>query len=757
MTRYVIRVGRFARQAGIALLFVLAALGGTLSGVVFAYIGDLPQIRQLDDYTPSTITRVHALGGEVIGEFAVQRRVVVSYDDISPTLRQAIIAAEDSEFASHVGLSISRIFVTLIRDVLQGRAAGASTLTQQLARNLFPESIGFQKTLERKIKEAIVAIQVEKRYTKNEILTLYCNQIYLGHGAYGMEAAARLYFGKSAKDVTLDEAALLAGIIQSPERQSPFVDMQRALRRRNYVLERMADEGMVSLADAETARKRPIDLRGPSAPGASPAPYFVEEVRKYLEAKYGAKRLYESGLTVQTSLDLRLQEAANRAIDAGLRALDKRRGFRKPATSVLAAGSLDEFAHGRWQFPIVPGDIVPAAVTEVVPQEIRIRIGRLRGSLSQADYSWTGRRDATSLVKAGDLVEIRIGALNDATGTLTGTLEQTPLVEGGLVAIDNRTGQVRAMVGGYSFERSKFNRATQAYRQLGSVFKPIVYAAAIDRGYTASTSLLDAPVSYEPGPGQPPYAPKNYDHTYLGPMTLRRALEKSRNVPTIRLMDELGPDQVVNYAKRLGFESPLQPFLSTALGASEAPLLEVTSAYSTFANQGVRMKPYFILKITDRDGNVLEENRPEPRNAIRADTAYVMTSLLRGVVLRGTAVRAASIDWPLAGKTGTVDDYTDAWFVGFDPTLTAGVWIGHDEKKTLGYGEDGARAALPMWIDFMKVYIEGREHTEFTPPGNIIVLAVDRDSGQPTSGNAPGAIPEVFIAGTQPGAGFPRE
>jgi penicillin-binding protein 1A len=330
-------------------------------------------------------------------------------------------------------------------------------------------------------------------------------------------------------------------------------------------------------------------------------------------------------------------------------------------------------------------------------------------------------------------------------------------VEGALLAIDNRTGQIRSMVGGYSFDRSKFNRATQASRQLGSTFKAIVYTAAIDRGFTSVAPLLDEPVSFNAGPFQPPYAPRNYDGTYEGPVTLRHALEKSRNVPTVRLMEQLGPSQVIAYARRFGFQSPFEPYLSLSLGAGEATLMEVTSAYSVFPNQGVRMRPYFILKVTDRDGNVLEENRPEPSDALRADTAYVMVNLLRGVVQRGTAARAASIDWPLAGKTGTVDDFTDAWFVGFDPELTAGVWVGHDQKKPIGPGEDGARAALPVWIDYMQAHINGRtEPPEFASPSNIVFLRVNRQTGTVVDASDPGAITEAFISGTQPGIGFPH-
>lgn len=773
MVHLVIRV---ARHAGLVALFVLAAVLGIVSGVLFAYAGDLPQISALDDYTPNTITRVYAANGHVIGEFATERRVVVKYEEISPRLHQAIISAEDADFDRHFGISVSRIVITAAEDVFKRRLAGASTLTQQLARKLF---LTDEKTWERKIKEALLAIQIERRYTKREIFTLYCNQIYFGHGAYGVEAASRLYFNKRSKDLTLEEAATIAGIIQTPERQSPFVDMRRALRRRNYVLDRMAEEGYITMSMAAEATKKPIEARGQPTQEESIAPYFVEEVRKYLERKYGAKQLYENGLSVYTSLDVDLQIGANRALDAGLRKLDKRRGFRKPRRNLLAEGrSLEQYREDRWERLIAPEQVVPAVVMAIgtakkapapsktsspVPLaqrpvssgSVRLRIGRYAADLGKAGVAWTRRASAAEMFKPGDLIEVRVQKVDDTAGALIVTLEQTPLVDGAVLAIDNRTGQIRAMVGGLSFARSKFNRATQAYRQMGSGFKPVVYTAAIDRGFTPTTVLLDTPVSYSAGAGQPPYSPRDYDGKYEGPITLRRALEQSRNVPAVRTMVQVGPKHVVEYARRFGFQGPMEPYLSLALGSAEASLLEVTAAYSVFPNQGVLMKPYQILKIVDRQGNLLEETRPQPREAIPADTAYVMTSLMRGVVQRGTGAAAAALEWPLGGKTGTTNDYTDAWFTGFDPGITAGVWVGHDDKKPLGPSETGALAALPIWIDFMKVYIDARGDRQnpptFEAPGNIVFVNIDRATGQPMPGDSPGALSEAFIAGTQPG------
>ncbi|HEY6362096.1 MAG TPA: PBP1A family penicillin-binding protein [Vicinamibacterales bacterium] len=732
-------------QAGLVALFVAAALLGTLSGVLFAFADDLPEISALDDYKPNTITRVFARDGQVIGEFATERRVVIAYDDMSPFLRNAIIATEDADFEQHFGLSATRILVTLVNDVIKGEMAGASTITQQLARNLFP--IGFEKTVERKIKEAIIAIQLERRYTKREIFSFYANQIIFGHGAYGVESASRMYFNKSAKELTLEEGAMLAAIIQAPARLSPFVDPRRTLTRRNYVLQRMADEGLISAEDARAASARPLVLGGRQIPDRSIAPYFVEDIRKELEQKYGAKALYEAGLRVQTTLDAELQQAANVAVDRGLRRIDKRRsGYRRPARNVLAEGhALDRFTTDRWTRPIAPGDVVPAVVMDVPGRgntgSARIRIGAHQVELPRAGFAWTRRTSAAELFKVGDLIEVEVRTLEtDVPETVF--LEQPPSVEGALLAIDNRSGQVRAMVGGFSFARSKFNRATQARRQMGSSFKPIVYMAAIDRGFTPVSVFVDEPVAYDVGPDQPPYSPLNYDRKYEGPVTLRRALEQSRNIPAVKAMAEIGPRQVVQYAGRLGFPGDYPPYLSLALGSAEASLVEVTSAYSAFPNHGVRMTPYSVITIADREGNVLEENRPQPNEAMRADTAFVMTNLLRGVVQRGTAAAAAELDWPLAGKTGTMDEYTDAWFVGFDPNITVGVWVGRDEKKPIGQNETGASAALPIWMDFMRAYIDERgdrtQPPQFDAPGNIVFVTLD--SG----------INEAFINGTQP-------
>ena len=744
---------RLVRGFGLAALFIAAAFFGIASGVILGFVGDLPQISALDNYAPNTITRVLGRDGSVVGEFATERREVITHAQIPAVLKQAILAAEDDNFNRHIGFEPTRMLWAAYRDLTaKERTPGRSTLTQQIARNLFQDSIGFRRDpgawvdlsgWERKIKEALVALQIERRYTKDEIFTMYCNQIYWGHGAYGVQAASRLYFDKPVGEITLDEAAVLAGIIQSPERQSPFVNMQSALRRRGYALDRMATEGFITADAAAAAKARPIVTSGAPSSALTVAPYFIETVRQQLQERYGAKAIYESGLTVRTGLDPLLQKAANDVLDRELRRLDRLGGYRRPARN-LVAEKIDPATFKLPRFSRAPavGEVIPAAVLNVEGGTIRIKAGAWEGTITQAGYAWT-RKAATALVRRGDVIETRIVSRTDAAKTFEGSLEQIPAVEGAVVALDNRTGQILAMVGGQSFSRSQFNRATQALRQVGSTFKPFVYTTAIDRGYTATSLIDDSPVSYPAGPGQPLWQPQNYDREFHGPVMLRDALAGSRNIPTIRLMDALGPAQVIGTAKRMGITSPIPQYLPVAIGAAEATLMEMTSAYSAFANQGVRVNPLSYLRVTDREGNVLEEQRPSPHDALRADTAYVMAHLLQGAVQHGTATKALSLDWPVGGKTGTTDDYTDAWFIGFDPDITLGVWVGRDIKKPIGPGQTGTAAALPIWIDIMKPWVEKRraelpEPPVFERPSNVIMVMTSKGL-------------EAFIAGTEPG------
>jgi penicillin-binding protein 1A len=741
------------RWIGIAALFLAAASFGTASGVLFAYMGDLPQISALDDQAPVTGTRVLGKDDSVVAEFATEHRQPVTYDQIPQVLQQAIVATEDAGFWHNSGVDLKRIAVIVIRRALFQRTGGASTITQQLARSVFPKTIGYERSglagIERKAKEWLFAIQIDKRYTKQEILTMYCNKMYFGGGAYGVEAASQLYFAKSVTALSLDEAALIAGLFQGNESQNPYKHMPEALARRNTVLGRMAAEGYITPEAAAAAKKRPIVTRGqPTASRSVIAPYFAEYIRIQLEERYGAKAVYEGGLTVKTGLDPVLQQTANRALDSQLRAMDKsyRGVYRKPARNLLAEGkTIEGYRNPRWHDPI-EGEVLPAVVTSVAAGVISATAGKWDATIGPDGYRWTGRR-AETLVRRGDLIEVQVGKLAPKTNSFAAKLDQPSEFEGAVLAIDNHTGQVLAMVGGKDFQRSQFNRSTQAMRQVGSLFKAFVYTTAIDRGYTASSYLADVPSSFVAGPNQPLYEPKNFDNKFEGEKTtVRRALEDSRNVPTIRLMDMLGPPTVIETARKFGVTGPLPPYLPIAIGAGDDTLWEMTSAYTTFPNQGVRMTPLPILEVTDREGNVLESHRPDPHEVIKADTAFIMTSLFQGVIERGTAAWAATQihDWPIAGKTGTTDDATDAWFIGFDPDITIGVWVGYDQKKTMGKEVQGAAVALPVWVNIMKPWIERRraelgDPPVFGQPGNIVFQMT------------PEGILEAYIAGTEPG------
>ena len=745
----------------VATLFIITAALGATSGVLFAYAEDLSTISALDDYVPSTISRLLARDGRTVGEFAVQRRDLISYENMAPRLREAIIATEDGDFENHIGLDIRRTVVAVVRSLIPGQpTTGASTITQQVARLLFLQEEYMSggvfarsglRGYERKVKEWILALQLEKRYSKSEIFAFYANQSNLGapgYGAYGVEAAAQLFFGKSAQDVTLDEAATIAAVFQTPARLNPYVNPDQTLaRRNNVVLPRMVSEGYITDGEAGEAAVTPIALRGARRTTRNVAPYFAETIRQDLTNRFGSEAVYEAGLVVETTLDVDLQLAANAAIDGGLRALDKRRnGYRGAVRNVLSDGStLADFAPTRWRDGFIAGEIIPALVT-FVPLEgqsgtARIRIDDDEFDLPPSAFAWTRQTSPAAIFSVGDVIDVRVGAVENGRASEL-TLEQEPEVQGALLAIENASGQILAMVGGSNFDRSEFNRALQARRQVGSLFKPIVYTTAIDLGFTPVSIFIDEPVSFEVGVDQPLYEPQNYDRKYEGPVTLRHALEDSRNVPAVIAMNELGPEAVVSYAARFGFPSDYPPFLSVALGSAEATLAEVTSAYSAFPNRGVRMTPYSVVSVRDREGNLLAENRPQPNEAVRADTAFIMTNLLHGVIQRGTGASANSLDWPLGGKTGTMDDYTDAWFVGFDPTITVGVWVGHDEKRSIGDGETGASAALPIWIEFMRAHIDRQREAEvdegFEPPGNIVFLRTED------------GIVEAFIDGTQP-------
>ena len=713
------------------LLVLASAAFGALAGLLFVYSTDLPQVQELERYRPSSITELYDDQGRVIGSFALQRRVIASYNDFPKVLREAVISTEDKEFEKHWGVNFYRVLGAAWRDLVTGkRVQGASTLTMQLARNLF---LTPERTYGRKLEEMLLSLQIERRFTKPQIFTMYANQIFLGHGVYGFEAGAEFYFGKKAKDLTLEEAALLAGMPKAPNLYSPISNPERAVRRRNLVINNLLEDGKITTDEATRAKNAPLKLNVQWDTN-SLAPYFVEDLRQYLEKKYGSDKVHEGGLRVYTTLDMDLQKTARQAVLDGLAAYERRHGWRGQLRNVLAGGAtLDGYRDPDWREPLEPGSYVHALVLSVSSTSAIVRFGKYLATIGPGDLAWTGKRSPHDLFTDGDIVYLKVQSL-EPDGTAKVSLEQDSGTQGALIALDNSTGDIKAMVGGRDFDESKFNRATQALRQVGSAFKPFVYTTAIEKGLSPDDVILDAPVTFNTASG--PYTPHNYDDKFEGMITLRRALTQSRNVPALKLADRLGINAVIETARRFGITSPLPAYLPVAIGAAEVTLIEETAAFTTFPNDGVRVAPRYIRRVTDYQGRVLEEDYPEVRDVIAPQTARVMTSLLQQVVQHGTAYAAASLKHPLGGKTGTTNDFTDAWFVGFSPSITCGVWVGFDEKKTLGDKETGARAALPIWMDFMRVALQGRDNENFTPPQPVPHAAVAQSLDTPDQ--APG-------------------
>ncbi len=693
-------------------LIVVSAIVGAGAGLFLIYSTDLPQVEELEQFRPSSVTELFDDQGHVIGSFALQRRVIASYDDYPQILRDALISTEDKAFYRHWGINTWRIGGAAYRDITSGgKVQGASTLTMQLARNLF---LSPDRSFHRKIQEAVLAVQIERRFTKQQIFTLYANQIYLGHGVYGFEAASEFYFSKPAKQLTLDEAALLAGLPKSPLFYSPITHPERALKRRNLVINNLLEDGKIKAQQASEARSQPLNLNLHHEPN-SLAPYFVEDIRRYLELKYGSDQVHEGGLRVYTSLNMDLQRTANQAVLDGLAACERRHGWKGHLPNVLSSGAtLKDYAHPDWDDEPQVNGYVHALVVSEEPGSVTVKFGRYTAPVMQADAAWTQRKPH-EILKPGDIVYVKIISL--AESKVRVSLEQDSGLQGALVAIDNATGEIKAMVGGRDANQSKFNRATQALRQVGSSFKPYVYTAAIDRGASPDDTVLDSPITFQTESG--PYTPHNYEERFEGAITLRRALAQSLNIPALKLADTLGIKTVIEYTRRFGITSNLPPYLPIALGAAEITLIEQTSAYSVFPSDGVRVTPRYITKVTDYEGRILEEDYPDAKDVVSTRTARIMTSMLRDVVLHGTAGAALSMKAPLAGKTGTTNDFTDAWFVGFSPSTTTGVWVGYDEKKTLGSKETGARAALPIWMDFMKVALAGKDPGTFQSPPDL--------------------------------------
>jgi penicillin-binding protein 1A len=704
-------VGRVA----FAMLLLASIAIGALAGLLFVYSSDLPQIRALEDFRPDIVTELYADDGQIIGNFALQRRILLTYEQIPPVLKGAILTTEDQHFEEHWGVDFTRVAGAAWRNFLAHRVAeGASTLTMQLAGTLFLDRS--DRTMRRKIQETLLALQIERHYTKQQIFTMYCNQIYLSHGNYGFEAASEYYFSKPVGKLTATEAALLAGMIRGPS-YSPILHAQRALARRNVVLDRMARAGKITSPQAQQAIATPLALHI-EAPHNTLAPYFVEEIRKYLESTYGTETVHERGLRVYTTLNVDAQRAANQAVRDGLHAYDRRHGWRGKLENILRdhRDTLDSYEDDDWRWPINKGDYVAGLVTAVDEKAATIKVGPYRALLTQPDFSWTGHRSPKEILTVGDLAQVSIKDINGNVAHVQ--LEQNVGPQAAIVAIDNPTGEIKAMVGGYSFDESKFNRATQAQRQVGSSFKIYVYSAAAEQGYTPFDTILDAPFTTISG-GQP-YSPHNYDEKFEGMITLRRALEGSRNVPAVKLAEKVGMNNVIDMARRFGITSALPPYLPIALGAADLNLLEHTSAFTVFPDDGIRIDPHMIRRVATYDGALLEQAHPAVHDVVEPDVARTMTAMLEDVVQFGTGMPARALGRPAGGKTGTTNDFTDAWFIGFTPQLTAGVWVGYDDTAvSLGKPETGAIAALPIWLEFMRGALAGKPIENFQ---NVVPL-----------------------------------
>jgi penicillin-binding protein 1A len=723
---------------------VVVAILGVITG--FLLLRDLPGIQRLDVMNLSRVTVLEDRHGEKLHTFAEQRRIPVSLDRIDPLFLKAVIATEDPRFMRHFGVDAVAVVRAAIKNLTtHWGSEGASTITMQLARDEFLHP---RKTLYRKALEAVYATQIEHHYSKQTILTHYCNRVYLGHGHWGVEAAARYYFDKAASDLELHQAALLAGLIQAPERLTPHRHPDRATSRRNHVLERMVIEGVLDRESAEKAKKAPLDVVEPR-PTATPAPYFVEDVRRWLVRQYGDDAVYREGLRIKTTLEPKLQRAAERAVAMGLDDYGRRHGQLPQPAPLPEDETPETYEHPAWYTDPKPGTIIPAVVISVEADLAVVRIADQELRLGRDQIDWTGEDDLSEVLEAPSIVRVRVREVGGDGRVNAVDLASEPSAQAALVAVDAATGHVLAMVGGRDFQESEYNRATQAPRQPGSAFKPFIFAAALEKGFLPNDLLLDAPTVIVDA-GTEPYQPDNYERDYKGYVTLRHALEHSRNIPTVRLLDAVGYDPAVAMARRLGIASDLEPFPSLALGAFEVELIDLVSAYAAFVNGGVLVEPKLVRSVEHSDQRQLFEAQTEAREVLSPEISGMMVSLLEGVVLRGTGRGVRSLNRPLGGKTGTTDGFTDAWFVGFTPSMAVGVWVGHDQRRSLGRKETGARAALPIWREFLDDGLgdEDREGEFLRPPGLRRVL-IDSLTGLRVRSGAPCQDPILEI--------FPRE
>lgn len=734
-----------------------------VSGYVFYLMAKLPRVDRLADYKPPIVSQVFGDDGTLVGEFYLERRIVVPVNKMPRKLIQAFVSAEDSNFYTHKGIDYLGILRAAFKNVItMSKKEGASTITQQVTKSML---LSPEKKFSRKFKEAILAKRMEERLSKDEILYLYLNQIYLGSGAYGVQAAAETYFGKNVEQLNLAEISMLAGLPKAPNSYSPIKHLEKARERQGYVLDRMTAEGYITSAEADHARKTPIVLQPMKKVNNDQSAYYLEHLRIQLEQKYGEDQLYKGGLKIYTTMNAGMQRAAYDSLRKGLKEVDKRQGFRGPIkyldeTEVEAFCSKVE--EGIDSVTLKTGETYQGVVVGFNPAkgEALVRIGERKGVLSRKNMSWAGRLGMTNHygkpgkgnrgLTLGSVIEVSVITPElDKEGAQL-ALDQTPEVQAALVAIDPRTGGVKAMVGGYDFKKSQFNRAMQAKRNAGSAFKPIIYAAALDKGLTPATVIEDAPVEYPDGAGGV-WKPQNYDHAFRGPVTMREALTDSINIVSVKIMEQIGAQYAAEYAKKLGFTSPIPPNLALALGAASISPFELTSAYTVFANGGVLTPQYFITKVTDTDGTVLQETPPPaPVPVIPPETAYVITNLMQSVVSSGTGHRASVIGRPVAGKTGTTNGAKDAWFIGYIPQLVTGVWVGYDQERSLGSGGTGGQAAAPIWGDFMQRAIMSLPAEDFTAPENVSFVLINPRSGNLAKEGTAGAVMECFIKGTEP-------
>ena len=736
--------------------------------IYFHYSKDLPDVRELKNYHPSTITQIYSDSDEKVAEFYIEKRIMTPLEDIPLALKQAALAVEDSNFYYHFGIDPKAIFRAFLTNIKAGRVVeGGSTITQQLSKTLF---LSRERTLPRKIKEAILSVRLELVFTKDEILEMYLNQIYYGHGSYGVEAAARTYFGKSVKGLTIAECAMIASLPKAPNHYTPYRNPERARKRRNHTIRRMSYLSFITKQEGETALNEEFHL-GEITSMLNRAPYFVEHIRQIIEEKYGSTKLYRGGLKIYTTLDIDMQEAAQKAIIENLRISDKRYGYRGPLATVnLSKGtsaiqkSLIEMNHFNEGEEITEGEIIKGVVTHVDDKEVSVLLGLGEGTINILDMNWArppnpkvdGRwakiKKPSEALFPGDLIlvkPLRLDSMN-LNGWALG-LEQEPKVEGSLVSIDPKNGQLKAMVGGYNYSKSQFNRAVQAIRQPGSAFKPIIYAAAIKEGYSPSSIIIDSPIIFkEKEDAFDKWKPVNFEQKFYGPTSLRTALTHSRNVVTVKLMQSIGIKGTIRLAKSLGISSRLEENLSISLGSSGLTLFDLTSAYSAFANNGTLIKPSAIRNIQNRKSEILFSSKPEITQPLSPSVAYTVTSLMQSVVEHGTGKKVKALNRPVAGKTGTTNNYLDAWFMGYTPELVTGVWVGMDKHEPLGRNETGARAAIPIWLQFMQEALNNKPATNFQIPTEIQFLKIQPKTGDPALFKEAGSEFEIFLQNSLP-------